>query len=92
MSSIHKIDPKQPLLGERVNPTIAARCIVIGQYSESDHEDCIVIGNNLKTTAPRQLVIGNSTVQVSRQMTDEEYQSLYETLRSIVTNLWGAKP
>lgn len=52
-----------------------SRCVLVGAYAHSDFDDCIVIGD-ARPTGPRQLIIGNSEVSVSRQLSDDEFNEL----------------
>lgn len=54
----------------------AKDCVVIGTNNYSDHEKCVLIGHGLKSTDHNQLIIGNSKVTTSREMTDDEFKEI----------------
>lgn len=57
--------------------------VVIGNLSECDHNNSVVIGNNQKSDKPNQLKIGNNDIPVSRDITDEEFQEILATFKSV---------
>ncbi len=58
--------------------------VVLGYGSYSEHSNCVVIGTGIHSTENNQVMIGNSTVLVSRTLTDDEYL----TLRNAIINLF----
>lgn len=61
----------------------AIDCVVIGNYSACTHNNSVVIGTNQKSDRPNQIKIGNSDVSVSRDITDEEFQEILATFKSV---------
>lgn len=59
--------------------------ILIGFNATSEFDSCVVIGVNLKATKSNQIIIGNSEVQASRELSDDEFESLKETLQQILS-------
>ena len=43
----------------------------------------MVIGNNQRSDKPNQLKIGNNDISVSRDITDEEFQEILATFKSV---------
>lgn len=58
-------------------------CVVIGKHSTCEHNNSVVIGNNQKSDKPNQLKIGNNDISVSRDITDEEFQEILATFKSV---------
>jgi len=57
--------------------------VVIGLGSTCEHNNCVIIGSDLKSARDYQLIIGNAEVRVSRQMTAMEYAELCMVLRRL---------
>lgn len=73
---------KQDFIDARVAAP-SPRCIVIGNFSQCTHNNSVVIGNNQKSDKPNQLKIGNNDISVSRDITDEEFQEILATFKSV---------
>jgi hypothetical protein len=61
--------------------------VLIGFECESDFDRCVLIGPGLKSTKDNQLIIGNDEVQVNRELTDEEFQELFDIFRTIADRM-----
>lgn len=48
-----------------------------------EHSNSVVIENNQKSDKPNQLKIGNNDISVSRDITDEEFQEILATFKSV---------
>lgn len=57
--------------------------VVIGNFSHCEHNNSVVIGNNQKSDKPNQLKIGNNDISASRDITDEEFQEILATFKSV---------
>jgi len=57
---------------------------IIGAGCKSKFNNCVVIGVGIESTADFQLIVGNNQIQATRQLTDEEYKTIRNTLFSIV--------
>jgi len=68
---------------ESPQPDCSKNNVIVGQSADSKYNNCILIGNGLEATEDYQLVIGNSVVKITRRMTEEEFELIYDTFRSI---------
>ena len=62
--------------------------LIIGIGSLSTHNNCVLIGHNLKSDHDYQMKIGNSVVDVSRTMTEQEYEDIVSTIKDIQWGSW----
>jgi len=67
----------------KIAPPVFTHNVLIGPYIDCMHDECVVIGSNLKTTHDRQLLIGNQEITTSRTMTDDEFKRLYTLFAEI---------
>ena len=77
---------KQDFIDAR-DTTPTPRFVVIGNFSQCTHNNSVVIGNNQKSDKPNQLKIGNNDISVSRDITDEEFQEILATFKSVREDL-----
>ena len=61
--------------------------ILIGSNIECKHHHCVVIGSFLHTTKDYQMLVGNKEVTLSRELTDEEWQKMYEIFLDIAMSM-----
>jgi len=88
LSSIFKGDNENfspEIVAEELESRMAMvkACVVIGNSSQCEHNNSVVIGNNQKSDKPNQLKIGNNDISVSRDITDEEFQEILATFKSV---------
>lgn len=88
LSSIFKGDNENfspEIVAEELESRMAKveACIVIGNFSQCEHNNSVVIGNNQKSDRPNQIKIGNSDISVSRDITDEEFQEMLVTFKAV---------
>lgn len=88
LSSIFKGDNENfspEIVAEELESRMAMvkACVVIGNSSHCEHNNSVVIGNNQKSDKPNQLKIGNNDISVSRDITDEEFQEILATFKSV---------
>lgn len=57
--------------------------LVIGIGNLCTHNNCVLIGSNLKSDHDYQMKIGNVVVSVTRTMTDDEYQEIETTIKAL---------
>jgi hypothetical protein len=67
-----------------------AHCVILGLGSTSEHDHCVLIGAGLTSDRAYQVKIGNSEVEVSRQMTHDEFMAIFEAM-SLLTGATDAK-
>lgn len=68
--------------------TAAAMSVVIGCDSQALHDHAVLIGHGLTSDRRYQLKVGNTEVSVSRDMTAAEFESIYQTLKSLIATPW----
>lgn len=61
--------------------------VVIGPGNVADHNHCVLIGSDLKTSEDYQLIIGNRKIQTSRLMTEPEFKEVYSILRKVAERM-----
>lgn len=88
LSSIFKGDNENfspEIVAEELESRMAMveACVVIGNFSQCEHNNSVVIGNNQKSDKPNQLKIGNSDISVSRDITDEEFEEILQTFKKV---------
>lgn len=77
--------------GEKAGESITTGVmnVIIGANSDTGiHSGCVLIGTNLKAERDYQIKIGNNEVEISRQMTAEEFLSIYRTFAEL-KKAWG---
>jgi len=88
LSSIFKGDNENfspEIVAEELESRMATAevCVVIGNFSQCEHNKSVVIGINQKSDKPNQLKIGNNDISVSHDITDEEFQEILATFKSV---------
>lgn len=63
--------------------------VVIGLGSDSMYRNCVVIGVNIASTEDNQLIIGNDTVTASRNITDDEFNTILNAFSSVIDTSEG---
>ncbi len=56
---------------------------LIGCGCSSKFSNCVVIGSNIESTEDFQLIVGNSKIQATRKLTEDEYKTIRDTMRII---------
>lgn len=64
-------------------PRAGAHCVILGLGSTSDHDHCVLIGAGLTSERAYQVKIGNSEVEVSRQMTHDEFMAIFDAMAQL---------
>jgi hypothetical protein len=59
--------------------------VLIGQGVKSEYDNCIIIGANIKSDHDYQIKIGNSRIETSRPLTEDEFAEIYRTFEAIVS-------
>jgi len=62
----------------------AGNSIAIGPNIKINNKNCILIGSDLKSEHDYQLIIGNTEVKVTRELTDNEFNDFRSILISII--------
>lgn len=57
--------------------------LIIGVGNLCTHNNCVLIGHNLKSDHDYQMKIGNVVVSVTRDMTEDEYQEIATTIKAL---------
>lgn len=54
--------------------------VIIGPSNLCTHDNCVMIGSNLRSDHDFQIKIGNCQIETSRQMTQEEFDHVAGTV------------
>lgn len=58
--------------------------VVVGQNNKCTHDNCVLIGHGIESTVDYCLIVGNSKVEISRTMSEDEFNELRECLLLLV--------
>lgn len=67
--------------------------VIIGGSKVPNCNHCVLIGANLTPTEDYSIIVGSSKVNISRKMTNEEFETIvntFEEIRDLQRKNWGS--